>query len=67
MEENLVEVYSADQKYKISIIRELLDENKIQSLVLNQKGSALLLGDIKVYVNKEDEEKAREIIEAHDI
>lgn len=67
MEENLVEVYSADQKYKISIIRELLDENKIQSLVLNQKGSALLLGEIKVYVNKEDEEKAKQIIEAHDI
>lgn len=67
MEENLVEVFSADQKYQVSIIRELLDENKIQSLVLNQKGSALLLGEIKVYVNKEDEEKARQIIEAHDI
>lgn len=67
MEENLVEVFSADQKYKISIIRELLDESKIQSLVLNQKGSALLLGEIKVYVNKKDEKKARQIIEAHDI
>ncbi|MEZ5084121.1 MAG: DUF2007 domain-containing protein [Bacteroidales bacterium] len=67
MEKNLVEVFSADQKYIINIIRELLDEKEIQSLVLDQKGSALLLGEIKVYVNKEDEKKAKQIIEAHDI
>ena len=67
MEENLIEVFSADQDYKISIIRELLDENGIESFMLDKKGSALLLGEISVYVNKKDEEKAKHIIENHDI
>lgn len=67
MEENLVEVFTADKQYKINIIKELLDENKIESFVLNQKGSALLLGEIQVYVDKADEKKARQIIESHEI
>ena len=67
MEENMREVFSADKMYKISIIRELLTENKIESFVLNQKGSAFLVGDINLYVDEKDEQKALSIIEKHDI
>ena len=67
MEENLIEVFTADQDYKVSIIRELLDENGIESYELDKKGSALLLGEISVFVDKKDEEKARHIIANHDI
>ena len=67
MEENLKEVYSADKQYKINIIQEILAENNIKSMVLDQKGSAFLVGDIHLYVNESDEEKAKEIIASHDI
>ncbi len=67
MEENLKAVFSADEMYKISIIRELLAENDIQSIILDQKGSALLIGEIIVYVNDKDEAKALEIIAGHEI
>jgi hypothetical protein len=67
MEENMKEVYSANDEYKVDIIREVLSENKIESLVLNQKGSALLLGEIHLYVNEKDEDKALEIISKHEI
>lgn len=67
MEENLKEVYSADKMYKINIIQELLTENKIESVILNQKGSAFLVGDIHLFVNEADEEKAKEVIAVHDI
>jgi len=65
MEEKMKEVFSADKMYKIKIIQELLEENKIKSYVLNQKGSALLLGDIHVYVDEKDEQKALDIIAGH--
>jgi hypothetical protein len=67
MEENLVEVFAADKQYKVNLIKELLEKNKIECFELNQKGSALLLGDIQIYVDKKDEPKARELIQSHDI
>jgi len=67
MEDNLVEVFAADKQYKVSLIKELLEENKIECFILNQKGSALLLGNIQIYVDKTDEAKAKEIIQGHEI
>lgn len=61
------EVYSADKMYKIKIIQELLEENKIESYLLNQKGSAFLIGDIHLYVDEKDERKALDIIESHEM
>jgi len=67
MEENLIEVFSADEMYKIKIIQELLQENNIESFVLNQKGSSFLVGDVHLYVDRKDEAKAMKIIEKHEI
>jgi hypothetical protein len=67
MEENLVAVFTADEQYKINLIKELLEENEIECFVLNQKGSALLLGDIQIFVDKADEKKARKLIQPHEI
>ncbi len=67
MEKNLREIYSADKKYKINIIQELLAEHDIESVTLDQKGSSFLVGDIKLYVDQKDEKKAREIIATHEI
>ena len=67
MEKNLREIYSADKQYKVDIIQELLAEHNIDSVTLDQKGSAFLVGEILVYVDEKDEKKAREIIATHDI
>lgn len=67
MEENLIEVFAADKQYKVNLIKELLEENKIECFILNQKGSALLLGNIQIYVDKKDEENARDLIKGHEI
>jgi hypothetical protein len=67
MEKNLKAVFSADKMYKINIIREVLEENNIQSVILDQKGSALLIGEIALYVNEKDEAKALKIIADHNI
>jgi hypothetical protein len=67
MEDNLVEVFAANEIYKVNLIKELLEEDQIECFVLNQKGSALLLGNIQIYVDKKEEKKARKIIQSHDI
>ncbi len=67
MEENTKAVFSADDMYKIKIIQELLDENKIESFILNQKGSAFLMGEIHLYVNEKDEAQALALIGKHEI
>jgi len=67
MEENLREVFSANKMYKINIIQELLTENNIESYVLNQKGSAFLIGDIHLFVDEKDEAKALTIIKKHEM
>lgn len=67
MEENMKEVFSADKMYKIKIIQELLEESKIESFVLDQKGSAFLIGDIHLYVDAKNESKALSIIESHEM
>jgi hypothetical protein len=67
MEKNLREIYSADKMYKINIIQELLAEHDIDSVTLDQKGSAFLVGEIKLYVDEKDEKKARGIIATHNM
>lgn len=67
MEDSLKIVFSADSRYKTNIIQEVLAENNIKSMRLDQKGSALLLGEIHILVNEKDEAKALEIIANHEI
>lgn len=63
MEKDLVSVYSSDQDYQIQIARELLDENGIESFLLNQHDSVIpTVGVIELYVNAKDEQKAKEIL-----
>lgn len=61
----MIEVFSATDMYKINIMQEMLSEENIESTILNQKGSALLLGDIHLYVDQKDEARALEIIGKH--
>jgi hypothetical protein len=63
MEKDLAVVYSSDQDYQIQIARELLDENSIESFVLNQHDSVIpSIGTIELYVNIKDQAQAEEIL-----
>jgi hypothetical protein len=67
MEENMKEVFTADKLYKVEMMQQLLKSNNIESFILNQKGSELLVGEIRLFVDEKDEKKALELIEKHDI
>ena len=67
MEDNLTEIFAADQMYKVKIIQELLMENNIESFILNEKGRSFLIGEVHLYVDKKDKAKAEKIIEGHEV
>ena len=67
MEENMREVYTADKMYRVEMMQQMLTENKIECYMLNQKGSELLLGEIRLFVDEKDEKKALELISKHDM
>ena len=63
--EDKIEVFSANDMYKISIMQEMLAEDNIESYILDQKGSELLMGEIHIYVDKKDEARAIEVVKKH--
>lgn len=63
MEKDLVLVYSSDKDYQIQIAQELLDENGIESFVLNQHDSVIpSIGNIELYVHKDNQKQAEKIL-----
>lgn len=62
MEKNWVLIYSASKAYQAELLKEVLDENEIVCDIINKKDSSFLLGDVEVYVQKENEEKALALV-----
>ena len=67
VEDNWKCVYSADKLYKVNLIKEHLDEAGIKSIVLNEKASEFPVGEIELYVEVPDVEKAEKIISEYNI
>lgn len=63
MEKGWKQVFITGDNYKAEIARDLLEENGINSVILNQKDSVYqTFGDIEVYVNEMDETESLEIL-----
>ncbi len=62
MEKDWVLVYSIGKLYQAELLKEVFTKNNIVSDIINKKGSAFLIGDVELYVNKMDEEKALKLI-----
>lgn len=62
MENNWVMIYSVEKMYQAELLREKLEEEGIVCDIINKRDSSFQFGDIEVFVNAKDEEKAREIV-----
>ncbi len=56
-------VYATSQMYQAEIIKAVLEDNNIESFILNKRDSMMKVGDIEVLVKPEDLILARIIIE----
>lgn len=55
-------VYTSNYEHKIGIVKALLKEYGIDSVIVNKKDSFYLVGDLELYVNQDDVLKAKNII-----
>lgn len=65
MEDNWKSVYTADDLYKVELVKGLLDLAEIENVTMNKKGSELLVGEIELFVEEKDYDKARKIVLEH--
>lgn len=55
-------IYSNQFEHKVGIVKAVLKDNDIDSVILNRKDSAYLFGEIELHVKQDDVLKARNII-----
>ncbi|WP_018336843.1 DUF2007 domain-containing protein [Butyricimonas synergistica] len=64
--DNWVSVFSTTEVFVAERIKEVLTDSGIPAVILNQRDSSYMtFGDINVMVNKEDKEKAEQVIKAY--
>lgn len=65
MEDNWVSVFTTDQPYLADIVKQVLQENNIVSVVINKIDSSYsMFGEVEVYVDRNLVIKAKSIIES---
>lgn len=63
MENDWVKVYSSNQLYNVELLRHLLSEKGITSIVLNQRDSMyVIMGEINLMVKRDQVIPAKKII-----
>ncbi len=63
MEKGWKSIYVSADEYLISIAKDLLQENGIESVVINHKDSSYVIwGEAEIYIREEDEKQALEIL-----
>ncbi len=64
MEKDWVKAYESMQEYLAEIARSVLSDNNIESVIINKKDSVFnSLGNIEVYVNRDNLIRAKQILQ----
>lgn len=58
-------VFTSPQEFEAVLIKDLLEEHGLHPVILNQKDSEFLLGEVGVFVTPEEAEKAFAVIESN--
>ena len=60
---NWVKLESFGRLHQAELRKDILEKNGVPSVIINEKDSLFLLGEIELFVKKFDEAKARELID----
>lgn len=65
---NWTVIFTTTQPIQAEIVRQMLENNDIEAVIMNQRDSSYLtFGEVLVYVDEKDVETARELIKEHEI
>lgn len=67
MNKNWKKVYSTQQPHLAEITKGVLQEHKIESVILSQRDSSYHFGEINVYTHEKNEGQALEIIKINNL
>lgn len=56
-------IQSFERIHQAELSKDILEKNNIKAVIVNEKDSLFLLGDIELFVKKEDEKKAKALID----
>jgi len=62
MSVNWVSIYSSKYIHKVEIVKAVLLDNNIDSVVVNKQDSAYLFGEIELHVHPDDVIQAKQIL-----
>lgn len=62
MDNSWVNILSSSSAYEVEIVAALLRDNEIDCVVVNQKDSMYLFGEVQLFVGPENVSRARELI-----
>lgn len=62
MEENWLKIYSSAFEHKIELVQAVLEDEGINSVIINKKDSAYLFGELELYVHADNVMKSKQII-----
>jgi len=67
MDRNWKRVYFTGQIHRAEIVKSILEDNDIPSVIVDKRDSSYLVGDIELFVRPEDEILSKLIIEQHSL
>jgi hypothetical protein len=62
MDDEWILIFTSDHLYEIELISGMLEENEIESVIINKQDSAYLIGDIELHVHIDNIMKAKTLI-----
>ena len=67
MSKEWIIVHTTDKIYRAELMRQLLEEEGIEAVIINKKDSSYLIGEIEVYTRPDDVMKAKLLIEKFEL
>jgi hypothetical protein len=62
MEKGWEKIFETSNELRGDIARQILEENDIDAIVLNKKDRTYQIGDIEIYVNRDNILKAKQVL-----
>lgn len=62
MEAGWVKIYTSSDFFKSEIVKQVLIDHEIGTIIINKQGFPYRIGEVEVYIHEDDFQKAHEII-----
>lgn len=62
MESDWTKIYTSADFFKSELVRQVLIDNEIEAIIMDKQGFPYRIGEVEVYIHKDNFQKALEII-----